>query len=258
MNRQGVLVLVLVGAASSNVPITQATPAEPTTASPPMRPVTWSRSVAEPKRVDLDSELDKRFVDPWRLFDRKTRQRRDVNTCRQLLSLAATSEPMDVSDDGASPTGLIDNDWNIYVQVLVRCRVVGAVQNAKPARVDYLGGFLLDNARLKDIPAAVIPTPSDWEEKRLKKASSKGVSWKGWDRAIHVTKTIRGDVLVESNDTSCFLGVYARGDFNDDGIEDLVLWRSGGGQEGTWSSTAGFVLTRRSPRGRLEIVKVIE
>jgi hypothetical protein len=84
------------------------------------------------------------------------------------------------------------------------------------------------------------------------------VSWKRWDRRIHVKKRYGADVLVESPDTRCTLSVRGRGDFDGDGIEDALLWVSGGGQEGTWSSSIGFVLTRRSPRGRIEILRAIE
>ena len=193
------------------------------------------------------------------MFDRKTKQRHEARTCADLLALNSTCDPMDVDDEDvdSSPTELSDSDWNIYDEYLVKCRAVVAIQKAKPARLDYLGAFPLDNARLDEIPAAVVPTPSDDEARRLKKASARGVSWKKWDRRIHVTKADHGGVTVESSDTNCFLSVYGRGDFDGDGVEDLLLWRSGGGQEGTWGSSAGFVLTRRSPHGRVEIVKVI-
>jgi hypothetical protein len=222
------------------------------------RPVTWSPTLAGPQRSDLDRALEKPLADPWKMIDKKTKQRHDATTCRELLALDATSEPMDVSDDGSPPTPLIENDWSIYANDLIGCHLIVAVQNAKPARVDYLGPFPLNNARLNEIPAAVVPTPSDEEEAQLKKASARGVSWKGWDRRIHVTKRHGADVLVESRDTYCNLSVYGRGDFDGDGIEDVLLWVSGGGQEGTWSSSTGFVLTRRSPHGRLEVLKAIE
>jgi len=241
---------------SATVPAASA-PAVPSAA---LRSVTWSASVAGPKRSDLASALDKPLAQPWDMFDRKTKRHQRARTCRHLLALDPTSRPMDAGGDGSSPTDLGDDGWNIYAEYLVGCRITVAIQAAKPAQHDYIGAFPLDEARLNEIPAAVIPTPSDDEEAQLKKASARGVSWRGWDRAIHVTKTDRWGVTVENpdTDTHCLLSVYARGDFDGDGIEDLVLWRSGHGEEGTWASTAAFVLTRRSPHGRVEIVKVIE
>lgn len=254
-----VLFLFALLVAASNGRIVWGAPGGPATMIPaPLRPVRWSASVAGPKRSDLDEALDKALPDPWDMFDRKTGQRHEARTCRDLLRLDPTSDPMDVHDDGSLPTRLISNDWNVYDGHLVRCRIVAAIQGAKPSRVNYLGTFALDDARLKEIPAVVIPTPSEWEERRLKESSARGTSWKGWDRRIHVTKTFGSGVTVDSPDTHCFLSVDGRGDFNGDGIEDLVLSRSGGGQEGTWSSTAPFVLTRRSPHARIEIIKVIE
>ena len=257
MTKQSIGMLLQLGAAflaARSALAAPGNPAAPTVA----RPVTWSASVAGPKRADLEQALDKPLANPWSMFDRKTGQRHEARSCRQLLALESTSDPMDVHDDGTPPSQLITNDWNIYGATIVGCRLTLAVQEARPARVDHVGGFPLDNAALKVIPAAVIPTPSYDEEALLKKASARGVSWKGWDRRIRVTKTSGKGVTVESPDTNCFLEIYGRGDFNDDGIEDVLLWRDGGGQEGTWNSTAGFILTRRSPRGRVEIIKVIE
>jgi hypothetical protein len=251
--------LCFIFVAASNGPAALGAPGGPAAMIPsPVRLVRWSSGVAGPRRIDLDQALDRALAYPWSMFDRKSGQRREARTCRQLLALDPTSDPMDVHDDNSPPTRLSSNDWNVYYEHFVSCRITVAIQDAKPSRVSYLGTFALDDRRLKEIPAAVIPTPSQWEEKRLKEASARGTSWKGWDRLIRVTKTFGAAVTVESPDTRCHLSVDGRGDFDDDGIEDLVLSRSGGGQEGTWSSTAAFVLTRRSPHGRIEIVKVIE
>jgi hypothetical protein len=226
-------------------------------ASSQARPVTWTAGIAGPKASDLAQALDKALEQPWSMVDRRTRERHDARTCRRLLALAPTSDPMDVHLD-AAPTMLIENDWDVYIGYLLSCRLLVAFQSAKPSRIDYLGPFALGNARLREIPAAVVPTPSEDEERQLKKASARGVSWKTWDRAIHVTKTDRGTVTLDSPEAHCFLSIEGRGDFDGDGIEDLVLYRSGGGQEGTWNVASAFVLTRRSPRGRVEVVKVIE
>ena len=61
------------------------------------------------------------------MFERKTGQRHEARTCGIFLGLDPTSDPMDVYDDGSSPTRLISNDWNVYDGHLVRCRIVAAM-----------------------------------------------------------------------------------------------------------------------------------
>jgi hypothetical protein len=223
-----------------------------------VRPVTWSASVAEPTRSALELALDKPLPETWHMFDRKSGLRQNARRCGELLRLDGTSDPMEVTNDDSEPRHVYESDWQVYRRRVVACRIVVAIQSATPARVDYLGAFSLDNARLKEIPAALIPTPSPGEEEQLKRASARGVSWKRWDRKVRVTGTSADGVNVTGSDTWCFLVFGGRGDVDGDGIEDLILLRWGGGNEGTWQSTAGFVLTRRSPRGRVELIKIIE
>jgi hypothetical protein len=218
--------------------------------------VTWTSAVAGPSRSDLEAALDKPLARLWRRVDQKSGQRQEARTCRDLLH--TTWEPTEVSDSGAPPEPVDEIDWHAFVEQRVACRTLAAVQKARPALVDNLGAFSLDNARLKDIPAAVIPTPSPWEEKQLQTATARGASWKRWDRKAHVTLSLDDRIVVQGSDTISWLAVRGRGDFDGDGIEDLVLSRIGSGREGTWASSAAFVLTRRSPQGKVQIVKVIE
>jgi hypothetical protein len=146
---------VVRAAEAATMPIPRSSVAAPSAS----RPVTWSPKVAGPQRSELDRALDKPLALPWKMIDQKTKERRDATTCRDLLALNATSEPVDVSDDGSPPTPLFEDDWSTYANDLVACRLVVAIQNAKPSRVDYLGPFTLDDARLNEIPAAVVPTP---------------------------------------------------------------------------------------------------
>jgi hypothetical protein len=258
MTKQMVFLVTLTGSIASIAPAVSAAPGEQT-AIPhsPLRPVTWSPDVAGPKRTDLDQALDKRLPETWQMFDRKSGQRQAARTCRELLKLDPTSDPMEVTEDSET-SHVYESDWHVYRRRVVVCRIIDAIQGANPAGADYLGAFALDNARLKEIPAALIPTPSPREEEQLKKASARGVSWKGWDRRVRVTGKPDGPVTVRGTDTWSSVAVEGRGDVDGDGIEDVILLRSGGGHEGTWRSAAGFVLTRRSPHGRVELVKVIE
>jgi len=210
--------------------------------------VTWSRELAGPARADLERALDTPFDDAWDTHLPKTAERRRVTSCRQALALPRGFTPDDQSDP----------QWYAFVTMLVRCRVIEQLGKAAPARVDHLGKFTLDNARLAELPAILHPLAGPGDAiARLKKASSEGMSWKKWDSSVHVGRGHGERVGVVGKDVDCFLQVLGRGDLNGDGVEDLVLLRSGGGRRGTWSSITAFVLTRRGPGQPVEVLREI-
>jgi hypothetical protein len=210
--------------------------------------VTWSRELAGPARADLERALDLPFEDAWDTHLPKTDERRRVTSCRQALALPRGFTPDDQSDP----------QWYAFVTMLVRCRVVEQLGRAIPARADHLGKFTLDNARLGELPAILHPLggPSA-AVARLQKASRDGVSWKKWDASVHVVPGHGERVGVVGKDVDCFLQILGRGDLDGDGIEDVVLLRSGGGRRGTWNSITAFVVTRRGPGQRVEVLREI-
>jgi hypothetical protein len=212
--------------------------------------VTWSRELAGPSRGDLERALDVPFENAWDTRMPKTDERRRVTSCREALALPRGFAPDDQSDPA----------WYAFVTMLVRCRVIEQMGKAVPARADHLGKFTLDNARLAELPALLHPLPGPRDAiARLQAASADGVSWKKWDASIRVDKRKHhGEgVSIVGKDVDCFLQMLGRGDLNGDGIEDVVLLRSGGGRRGTWNAVSAFVLTRRAPGQRVEVLREI-
>ena len=210
------------------------------------RAVSWSRDLAPTDARRLAPALDSALEEPWDTRNFKTGEERQVTNCRQALTLP----------DGFEPLGP-ESDYPVFVAMQVRCRVLAELPSLKPALLDYLGAFALDDARLDELPAVLIPTASRNEQRALEAATAKRVSWKLADTGVRAGKPRHGKVLIESPRTRCFVEVLARGDIDGDGIEDLFLWRSGGGRKGTWATTDVFVLTRRTAEGRIEIIRRI-
>ena len=109
--------------------------------------VTWSPELAGPARADLEHALDLPFEDAWDTHLPKTGERRRVTSCREALALPRGFTPDDQSDP----------QWYAFVTTRVRCRVVEQLGKATPARTDHLGKFTLDNARLAELPAILHP-----------------------------------------------------------------------------------------------------
>jgi len=235
-----------IGAAGMATLVGLAAIAMPAVADSGSRGVSWSRELAGPTPADLDHALNLPFEDTWDMHLPKTDERRRVTSCREALALPRGFTPDDQSD----------LEWYAFVTMRVRCRAIEQLGKATPARADHLGKFTLDNARLAELPAILHPLagPRDVVA-RLQKASDDGVSWKKWDGSVHVVPGYGERVGVVGKDVDCFLQVLGRGDLDGDGVEDLVLLRSGGGRRGSWRSISAFVMTRRGPGQRVEVLR---
>jgi hypothetical protein len=224
-----------------------ATTTIPEVSSSSPRSVSWSRELAPAGGDGAAKALGAPLAETWDARNPRTGEERHVTTCREVLALPDTFVPV-------GP----ESDYQAFEGMYVRCRVIAELPALKPALVSHLGEFALDDARLRELPAVLIPAASRGERRALEVATAKGTTWPKRERGVRVTNHRDGRVLVESKRSRCFLQVFARGDSNGDGVEDLYLWRAGGGQRGTWASTEVFVLTRRTEAGRLEILRRIE
>ncbi len=190
--------------------------------------------------------LDQPFESPWETRSFKTGAEKVANNCRELLALPAGFEPQS------------EIDYRAFLHTRVRCRAIEALSTARTARVDRLGPFPLDDARLAELPAALMPVLGPRKQSdRIAKLSAAGKTWTDVERALRITDK-QGDItFVQGKESRASLEILGRGDVDGDGFEDILLLRSGSGKGGTASVTEAFVLTRKSVGGRVEVVRRI-
>lgn len=187
--------------------------------------------------------LDRPFESPWETRDFKTGVEKRANTCRELLALPA----------GFAPETEID--YRAFLLTRVRCRATELLSKAGPARADHLGPFVLDGARLGELPASLMPIVGPRSRvARVEKLSAAGKTWKEVEANLRVSKTGKGTSYVEGKESEASLQILGRGDVNGDGFADLLLLRSGGGKGGTATMHDVFVLTRKAADARLEVI----
>lgn len=122
---------------------------------------------------------------------------------------------------------------------------------AKPSRVSYLSGFRFDEQSLRILPPTMGIHVSDESVQSARAAETKGKSWADTDPGARIkpyglfAATVRGKDFIEK------LEIEARGDFNADGIEDIVIRTGDALIEGTYRSSRVFILTRKGPGARL-------
>jgi hypothetical protein len=144
-------------------------------------------------------------------------------------------------DSGFTPTS--DRDTQVVQSLAVDCLAIQALQHAKSARVSFLRTFRLDPEALGLLPADLAPVISAEERESNRTAAAKGLSWKQFDPAA--TATVEGEALsVVAADTRTIVKIYGRGDFNFDGIDDVLVRVDTAALHGSYRSSRLLLLTR--------------
>ena len=137
------------------------------------------------------------------------------------------------------------------------CRALDALKEAVPAKRSFMRGFRLDAKALEYLPPQLSGAVSSEEIRRAEEAGKRGLSWRQYQRNSR-TEGEGDHMTVVNGPTRTELEIYARGDFNHDGTEDMLLREDTSITGGTYSDSRLFLLTRSAPNAKLKIVKKYE
>ncbi|MFQ5783611.1 MAG: hypothetical protein ACE5H8_02155 [Alphaproteobacteria bacterium] len=154
-------------------------------------------------------------------------------------------------------TGAIDSpDIYLWPTVYRECVPIERLREAKPARTSHVRNFVLDAGALDYLPAMVMLSPScDWWC-RLYAANKRRIPLSKFeDGRLLKTKPINDYQLeVETELDIIEIEMLGRGDFDDDGSEDLFMKIDTKSKEGRWGDDTTFLATRDSPDGVLWVL----
>jgi hypothetical protein len=91
----------------------------------------------------------------------------------------------------------------------------------------------------------------------LAKAIKTCMPWEMYDPRLKVKVRHPNEADVSTNGWAGDVTLYARGDLNDDGIEDLLMLRYGQADGGTLTDATVFILTQTSATSCLEVVRAL-
>jgi len=141
------------------------------------------------------------------------------------------------------------------------CHALEMLANAKPSFSSYINNIILSQNIVDYLPAMVESGISCDMMCRLVDANERCVPWSKFGvsrldtskfQSIDIVNQYKMDVVTSTK--SLTLEIIARADFNDNGIEDLLLWVNETAIEGTWGSTNVIVLTREIADGVLWVL----
>jgi len=207
-------------------------------------PVRWTRAVAPPSRSALEAKLRKpvkkpRGQDIHQHFGRGA----EIRTCVDYLRALK---------DGWSDSA---STYEITTESFFKdqCDVAWLTLAAKPSRVSYVRGFKLNEAALDRLPPFLSPDAPDDE---AAEAERKGLSWKKFKPGLKVVGKGADWITVNEDNWHITLELKAFGDFNGDGVEDVLLFKSDYALEGTMRGYWPVILTRVTAGGPFKGVEV--
>jgi hypothetical protein len=240
-------------ASASAAPATQA-PAPPaeTTAAPPTTaaatgkyPVRWTASVKLKSVADIAAALDEDVLSKGESLDLvHDADRRTVRTCVDYGKATA---------DGFAP----ENTPGIAAESFfkARCTPLSFLRDARPSEASWVSGLRLDRDALRTLPASMnisLEGPSDQE----KEAIAGGQRLAAFDPRLVVTKASATSVTFD--DPKVFTStvqIVAWGDFDHDGVEDVLLFQSLHSLDGSFRAFHHWVATRKGPKEPLMTVR---
>ena len=135
------------------------------------------------------------------------------------------------------------------------CTLVEIMLKATPSRVSYVADLRLDASPLDVLPPSIADLVMGDEEGQ-KKAEEQGKSLRQFDPTLKVVKAEPGQVAIENDDSRYELEIVGYGDFNGDGVEDVLLFQASYATQGTMHIYEPVVLTRTKPGAVLRLVEV--
>ncbi len=134
------------------------------------------------------------------------------------------------------------------------CHALKALSKARPAQHTHLARFQLDEKVINDLPPDLSLVLSKDDARKVAAANKAGLSWREFQPITRVTLENSYTMLIEGDGWRVRMKIYAFGDFNDDGLEDILATTQAWLTEGTYATTRLLVLTRLQDGGRLHLV----
>ncbi len=228
------LLWLIVGAGSCGIWAQQAprsTPKRP-------HPVWFSSRL----KASTQAELGRRLNSP---FPEGAEHPAGVNNCAEWLAKGTGA----VGGEAAGP------DAQAQKTSLAECLVLRALRDATAARLSSVADLKWDEGALAVLPPELAINVSDESIGAAKAASVRGQSWAELDRGAAASAGGQDQILVKGDGFSEKLILWGRGDFDRDGRQDLLVQTLDTLTEGSYRNIRLFVLTRKTAKARLSVVK---
>lgn len=191
------------------------------------------------------STLDAQLSEPWSFSF-------DVSSAEAVSTISVSSCEDYFRASGAEPVQPFE--YPVYNSLGKRCLAAKWIANMTSAEESYIGEITVDEGLVASLPKefSFIVSTSEWqrimEDREIK-------TWSDVYEIKHIETTSPYELTVDLAAARQELVLLARGDMNDDGIEDVLFKVLSYSLEGTYSAMHLFVVTRRSSDSSFELAR---
>jgi hypothetical protein len=203
--------------------------------------IEWAPELRLKDRSSINSRMGEPFDTAIAVV--KGRQNARVSNCLEYLKYSGL---------GFAPAA--DRDARLLQSWGVECHALQVLRGARPARISWLKDFRLDAGAVDFLPASLAPAVSADDEQKARDAATRGLSWRQYQPGL-TAKPADGGLSVAADDTTTRLDIYARGDFNRDGLEDVLIRARDVFTAGSYADTRLFLVTRDSRQSKLRVLR---
>ena len=209
-------------------------------------PVWWSSEIELESLDRVDERLDRPFwpdrsgLKMYQYEEGQTKPENPVyvNNCRELMELRSRGY------DGWGYT-----THKLMLRMFATCRGIEMMKRARPARVGYTRNFQL-NEESQDYLSWMLSPPIKLSLVCVQLAiNARRVPWSLVDKAERVEITSAQKMVVYTAWWADRLTILARADFDEDGLEDILILNSNWATDGNYGNSDIFLITRDSPDG---------
>lgn len=159
---------------------------------------------------------------------------RKVKNCRDYFSAA---------EQGLIPVKEYEN--SAYQEFARMCDAANAIINAKPSSKSFLSSLTLDDTFPNKMPKQLAMVISLSEYQRILKNNSLNY-WSDVNQIIGFDKRTEHRAIYKQQGGSQDIQLITKGDFNGDGIEDLLMTSRDTVEGGSYNATRMFLITKTS------------
>lgn len=202
-------------------------------------------------------DIEQRLSQPW--LDGFEVRAATAGKDEPPVTLASCRDYLGVADRQVEPHRATSTDRAIFQARALDCQALVLVRDAQPAAVSHLRGLVFDDTLPDHLPWQVALIISGAEAARIGAERPRAT----WREALFEPLTefsSCGPHCGRYGDPAAVQSVWlvARGDFDGDGIEDMLLSSYDAVTGGSYRASRLLLLTRRTPDGRVELIRELE